>query len=112
MYVGDQLIGVGGDDCKCPTPLTELGSFQFSQMPAMPNGEPSFMAMAYGCLALCPLIAFHSKKPSAGAPVAIGLSKSRQLRDCLGLGIDRFTSLVGSLHQYGINPYRSGSSDT
>jgi integrase len=30
-------------------------------MPARPNGEPSFIAMAYGCLAFWPLIAFHSK---------------------------------------------------
>jgi hypothetical protein len=32
----------------------------------MPNGEPSFMAMANGCLDFWPLIAFHSKKPSTG----------------------------------------------
>src|SRR5262245_55479782 len=44
----------------------EAGSFQFSQIPARPNGEPSFIAIAYGCLALCPLMAFHSKKPSTG----------------------------------------------
>ena len=31
-----------------------------------PNGLPSFMAMAYGCLTFWPLIAFHSKKPSTG----------------------------------------------
>jgi hypothetical protein len=35
-------------------------------MPAMPNGAPSFIAIAYGCFALWPLIAFHSKKPSTG----------------------------------------------
>jgi hypothetical protein len=29
-----------------------LGSFQFSQMPAIPKGEPFFMAMAYGCFRL------------------------------------------------------------
>src|SRR6516225_7909605 len=44
----------------------DAGSFQFSHSPAMPNGEPSFMAMAYGCFARWPLIAFHSKKPSTG----------------------------------------------
>ena len=32
----------------------EAGSFQFSQMPAIPNGLPSLMAMAYGCFAFCP----------------------------------------------------------
>jgi hypothetical protein len=30
----------------------EAGSFQFSQMPAMPNGAPPFMAIAYGCFLL------------------------------------------------------------
>jgi hypothetical protein len=35
-------------------------------MPAIPNGEPSFMAMASGCLTLCPLVAFHLKNPSTG----------------------------------------------
>src|SRR6202040_3389980 len=43
-----------------------LGSFQFSQRPAIPNGEPSFIAIAKGCFAFCPLIAFHSKKPCTG----------------------------------------------
>jgi hypothetical protein len=37
----------------------EAGRFQFFQMPAMPNGAPSFMAIANGCLAFCPLMAFH-----------------------------------------------------
>jgi hypothetical protein len=46
MEIGHQLIGIGGDDCKCPNPSPEAGSFQFSQTPAMPNGAPSFMAMA------------------------------------------------------------------
>src|SRR3954447_6126385 len=43
-----------------------LGSFQFSQMPASPKPEPSFMPIAQGCLALSPLMAFHSKKRSTG----------------------------------------------
>ena len=44
----------------------EVGSRQYSHKPPIPNGLPSFMAMAYGCLALWPLMAFHSKKPSTG----------------------------------------------
>jgi hypothetical protein len=44
----------------------EVGSFQFSHSPPMPNGLPSFMAMAKGSFACWPLIAFHSKKPSTG----------------------------------------------
>jgi hypothetical protein len=44
----------------------EAGSFQFSQMPAIPNGLTSLMAMAYGCFGSCPLIALYSKKPSTG----------------------------------------------
>src|ERR1700746_3910955 len=44
----------------------EVGSFQFSQIPAIPNGAPSFMAIAYGCFAFWALIAFHLKKPSTG----------------------------------------------
>jgi len=42
------------------------GLRQFSQSPARPNGELSFMAMAQGCLARAPLMARHSKKPSTG----------------------------------------------
>src|SRR5262247_1879345 len=37
-----------------------------SQIPAMPNGLPDFMAMANGCFALAPFTAFHSKKLSTG----------------------------------------------
>ncbi len=47
---------------RCHSP--ELGSFQFSQTPARPNGAPSLIAMAWGCFAFSPLVAFHSKKPS------------------------------------------------
>jgi hypothetical protein len=32
----------------------------------------SFIAIAYGCFALCPLIAFHSKKPSTGTMQRLG----------------------------------------
>ena len=51
---------------RVPIHSPEAGSFQFSQSPPTPTGLPSFMEMAQGCLALCPLIAFHSKKPSTG----------------------------------------------
>src|SRR5262249_47989742 len=93
----------------------EAGSFQFSQMPAIPNGEQSFIAMAYGCFDFCPLIAFHSKKPSTG-------TIQRRLRYA-SRNVGRFRTVsyfaliglrppVGSLHQYGIRPHRKGSSET
>jgi len=43
-----------------------FGSRQFSHKAPSPNGEPSFMAMAKGCLTFSPLTAFHSKNPSIG----------------------------------------------
>src|SRR6266404_9693003 len=72
----------------------EAGSFQFSQMPAIPNGAPSFMAIAYGCFAFWPLIAFHSKKPSTGTMQRrlIGIAERRQVPHSLALGIDRLTA--------------------
>src|SRR5437660_11344731 len=93
----------------------EAGSFQFSHIPAIPNGAPSFMAIAYGCFAFCTLIAFHSKKPSTG-------TMQRRLRYA-SRNVGRFGTVsyfaliglrppVGSLHQYGIRPQRSGSSET
>src|SRR5262245_3782746 len=51
---------------KVRTQASPPGFCQFSQMPASANGLPDFMAMAKGCLALVPLIAFHSKKLSTG----------------------------------------------
>ena len=51
---------------KVRTHSPVVRSFQFSHSPGMPKGDPSLMAMANGCLAFWPLIAFHSKKPSAG----------------------------------------------
>jgi hypothetical protein len=51
---------------KVRTHSPEVGSRQFSQIPPMPNGLASFMAMAKGCFTFRPLIAFHSKKPSTG----------------------------------------------
>src|SRR5947207_13064945 len=91
------------------------GSFQFSQIPAMPNGAPSFMAIAYGCFAFCPLIAFHSKKPSTGTMqrrlryASRKLGRSRTVSHFALMGL---RPPVGSVHQYGMRPQRSGSSDT
>ena len=66
MNVGYELVGIGRDDCKSADPFTRSEVLPIFQIPAMPNGAPSFMAIAYGRLAFCPLIAFHSKKPSTG----------------------------------------------
>ena len=41
----------------------DVGSFQFSQSPPMPNGMPSFKAMAKGCFARCPLILISHAQP-------------------------------------------------
>jgi hypothetical protein len=49
VNVGHQRVGVCRDDGKGPDPLATgwvAGSFQFSQMPPMPNGLPSFMVIA------------------------------------------------------------------
>src|ERR1700755_486033 len=93
----------------------EVVSFQFSHIPAMPNGAPSFMAIAYGCFAFWPLIAFHSKKPSTGTMQRRLRYASRKVgrsRTVSHLALMGLRPPVGSLHQYGIRPQRSGSSDT
>src|SRR3954471_18260562 len=93
----------------------EVGSFQFSQIPEIPNGEPSFMAIAKGCFAFWPLIAFHSKKPSTGTMqrrlryASRNVGRSRTVSHLALIGL---RPPVASLHQYGIRPQRSGSSDT
>src|SRR3954464_14909972 len=51
---------------KVRTHSPVAGSFQFSHNPASPNGERSFIAIANGCFAFEPRMAFHSKKPSIG----------------------------------------------
>jgi hypothetical protein len=66
VNVCDERIGICVMMAKVRIHSPVLGSFQFSQRPAIPNGEPSFIAIAKGCFAFCPLIAFHSKKPSTG----------------------------------------------
>src|SRR5262249_39153487 len=93
----------------------DVGSFQFSQIPARPNGEPSFMAMAYGCFALCPLMAFHSKNPSTGTIQRRVRYASRKLgrsRTVSHLALIGLRPPVGSWHQCGMSPQRNGSSDT
>ena len=72
------------------------GSFQFSHSPAIPNGEPSFIAMAKGCFGFCPLIAFHSKKPSIGRMHRrrAYVPECGKRRNRLGLGIDRLATAL------------------
>ena len=50
--------------------------------------------MAYGCLAFCPLIAFHSKKPyrNDAASPPIGVVEGRQITDGFALGVDRLAA--------------------
>ena len=55
------------------------------------------MAMAYGCLAFCPLIAFHSKKPSTGRMhrrLPIGVPERREGPDGLAFGVDRLAATL------------------
>src|SRR6476646_238454 len=71
-----------------------IGSFQFSQRPPRPNGRPSFMAIAYGCLAFCPLIAIHSKNPSTGmmqASRTVSIAEGRQRLYGFAFGVDRLS---------------------
>src|SRR6266576_7040869 len=82
----------------------EVGFFQFSQIPEIPNGAPSFMAIAYGCFAFWPLIAFHSKKPSTGTMqrrlqyASRNVGRSRTVSHLALMGL---RPPFGSLHQYG-----------
>jgi hypothetical protein len=46
MDVGNQLIGIRGDDREGPNPFARCRLLPVLQMPASPNGAPSFMAMA------------------------------------------------------------------
>ena len=46
MDIGYQLISIGGDGSNVRIHSPELGCFQFSQTPAIPNAVLSFMAMA------------------------------------------------------------------
>src|SRR5262245_50667557 len=93
MDLGDQIVRIGCDDGKCPNPFARSGFFPVLQMPAMPNGAPSFMAIA--AASPSDLIAFHSKKPSTG-------TMQRRLRyaspnvgmGSLKLGADRFSAAV------------------
>src|SRR5256885_6895192 len=88
------------------------GSFQFSQSPAMPNGVPSFIAIAYGCFAFWPLIAFHSKKPSTGTMHRRRRYASRNVGSVATVSAFALIGLrppFGSLHQYGMRPHRNGS---
>src|SRR5262245_9365352 len=115
MNIDHQLIGIGGDNCKGRITSPEPGAFQFSQMPAIPNGAPSFIPIAYGCFAFSPLIAFHSKKPSTGTMQRRLRYASRKVgksRTVSHLALMGFRPPFGSLHQYGMRPQRSGSSDT
>jgi hypothetical protein len=66
-------------------------------MPAIPKGEPSRIAIANGCLAFSPLIAFHSKKPSTGRIQRrrVSIAEHRQPRDSLRFRVYGFASAFG-----------------
>ena len=69
----------------------EVCSFQLSQIPARPNGAPSVRSIAYGCFALCPVRAFHSKKPSTGTMqrrLRLRVAEAGQVSDRLALSVD------------------------
>jgi hypothetical protein len=70
-------------------------------MAAMPNGTPSFLAIARGCLAFWPFIAFHSKiGPRLDATsLVVGLAERRQAGHRLALGKDAFAAPLGAVNQ-------------
>src|SRR5262249_51607463 len=74
----------------------EAGSFQFSQIPAIPNGAPSFMAIAYGCLALWHRLPFEKAvdRHNAAAP-AVRIAKCRKVAHGLAFGVDRLSPALG-----------------
>src|SRR5215203_3988684 len=80
-----------------------LGSFQFSQMPASPNGGPSCIPIAKGCFTFSPLIAFHSKNRSTGIMQRRRAYASRNIGSVAT--VSAFALIGGgfgfSLHQYG-----------
>src|SRR6516164_11079913 len=100
---------------KVRTHSPEVGSFQFSHRPPIPNGLPFLITMAYGCFAFWPFIAFHSKTPSTGRTHRRLRYASRNEGSVLTVS---HVALIGlrpplrSSHQYGIRPQRSGSSET
>ena len=80
----------------------EVGSFHFSQSPPRPNGLPSFIAIAQGCLAFEPLIA--SKKAvdwDDTAPPPIGVAEARPGAHGLALGVDRLAPALRVLAPIG-----------
>jgi hypothetical protein len=66
MNVGHKLVGISGDDHKSAGPFTGTRVLPIFPDTGNAEGAPSFIAIAYGCFAFWPLIAFHSKKPSTG----------------------------------------------
>src|SRR5262249_62272245 len=75
---------------------------------------PYSIAMENGCLAFCPLIAFHSKKPSTGTIQRRRAYASRNVGNREMVSAFALIGLrppLGSLHQYGIRPHFRKSSD-
>jgi hypothetical protein len=102
-----EVIRRNPDHCEGANPLTDRRAFQFSQIPAIPNREPSFMAMSIGllaCLEGAPFIETINGQNTSS--LALRFPKCGQARDRLRLGIDRFLLPFGSLHQYGMRPHQ------
>ena len=95
MYFGNEFISVGGDDCKRPNPLARAGL-----LPVLPDaGDTERRTILHGDsvglldpLALDGLPLEESVHWKDATSLPIRITKCRQLRDCLGLGIDRFAS--------------------
>jgi hypothetical protein len=70
VNVGHQRVRIRDDDRKGPDPLAAARVLPVLPNATDANGLLSFMAIAQGCLTLCPLIAFHSKNLSTGPDAA------------------------------------------
>src|SRR5258708_427512 len=115
MDVGDQLVGIRGDDGEGSDPFARSGFF-----PVLPNASYSERTTVLhgngkGLLRLLALDSLPLKNPSTG-------TMQRRLRYA-SRNVGRFGTVshfaligfrppFGSLHQYGISPHRNGSSDT
>src|SRR5262245_52758736 len=95
MDVGDEFIGVGGDDCERANPLTRPRLF-----PVLPNAsDAKRRTVLHGdsvrLLGPLSLDGLPFEKPvhrKDATSFSIGVPKRRQPRDCLGLSIDRLAS--------------------
>src|SRR5262245_11857251 len=95
MNVGHQLIGIGGDNCKCPNPFARN-----RLLPVLPDaGDAEWRAVLHsdsvGLFCLLPLDRLPLEEAvhrhDTAAP-AIGIPKRREVAHSLIFGVDRLST--------------------